>query len=83
MINIEFIKVINPVEPIVTTKDEDGAVVDHCNVSIPRGRRHVICNDLIPNITLYVIPKEIILPCNSIIPTKYVNVVLERDACVK
>ena len=84
-LNAVSVEVVNPVIPIVTTKDVNTATVDHGCVTVTRTwrLRAPVRIQLTPVVRREVEAEEIISAISSIVATKDVKVVIERDGRVQ
>ena len=74
-------EIINAIEAIVASEYENLSIVDDSCVSVARRRRRIIKRQYFrPLIILKVKFEEIIAPVRPIIPSKYVEVVIQRHA---
>jgi len=77
IVNVVLKEIIDSVETVIASKDEDGPRVDDRHVSVSRGGRHVVCFDLSPPVVVDVVAVEVILPRHPVIAPKQVNLVFK------
>lgn len=83
-VHIVFVKVIDSVEPIVAPKNIDGALVDHCGVSISgRWRRVVQREDFGPLQSFEVEFEEVVAPVSAVVAPENVEVVIKGNGGVQ